>query len=48
MNYKKIVLTLSLALLSTKLFAIGAGWKVEDDTTHRGLADIKALLEAQS
>nr|WP_314269583.1 hypothetical protein [uncultured Kingella sp.] len=48
MNYKKLVFTLSLVLLSTPLFAIGTGWKVEDDTTHRGLADIKALLEAQS
>ncbi len=48
MNCKKLVFAFSLVLVSSQLFAIGAGWKVEDDTTHRGLADIKALLEAQS
>lgn len=32
---------------SAHSFAIGQGWKTEDDATHRGLADIKMLLEAQ-
>ena len=47
-NKAKILFFSVLLSASSQLFAIGTGWKVEDDATHRGLADIKALLEGQS
>lgn len=50
-NMKKTALKILLCAIafgwSAHSFAIGQAWKVEDDATHRGLADIKMLLEAQ-